>query len=63
VSFYVRRRQFAGMGLSGSFSMFGGGGNQSSSNSSLNYYRMNCGTRHNQSACPKCGSKMKRVGS
>jgi hypothetical protein len=24
---------------------------------------MSCGTKHNQSACPKCGSKMKRVGS
>jgi hypothetical protein len=61
VSYYVRRRQFGRIGLSGPFSMFGGG-NQSSSNSSLNYYCMNCGTRHNQSACPKCGSKMKRVG-
>jgi hypothetical protein len=24
---------------------------------------MGCGTKHNQAACPKCGSKMKRVGS
>jgi Zn finger protein HypA/HybF involved in hydrogenase expression len=24
---------------------------------------MSCGTKHNQAACPKCGSKMKRVGS
>ena len=55
VSYYVRRRQFGRIGLSGSFSMFGG--NQSSSNSSLNYYCMNCGTRHNQSANPKCGSR------
>ena len=52
-----------GIGLFGSFSRFGGSGNQSSSNNSLNYYCMNCGTRHIQSACPKCGSKMKRVGS
>ena len=57
------RRQSWGIGLFGSFSRFGGSGNQSSSNNSLNYYCMNCGTRHNQSACPKCGSKMKRVGS
>ena len=63
VSYYVRRRQSWGIGLFGSFSRFGGSGNQSSSNNSLNYYCMNCGTRHNQSACPKCGSKMKRVGS
>jgi hypothetical protein len=63
VSYYVRRRQSWGIGLFGSFSSFGGSGNQSSKNNSLNYYCMNCGTRHNQSACPKCGSKMKRVGS
>jgi hypothetical protein len=56
VSYYVRRRQFGRIGLSGI-------GNQSSSNSSLNYYCMNCGTKHNRAACPKCGSKMKRVGS
>jgi hypothetical protein len=60
VSYYVRRRQSSGIGLFGSF---GGSGDQISSNNSLNYYCMNCGTRHNQSACPKCGSKMKRVGS
>jgi rubrerythrin len=30
---------------------------------SLNYYCMSCGTKHKEAACPKCGSKMKRVGS
>ena len=29
----------------------------------LKYYCMNCGAQHSQAACPKCGSKMKRVGS
>jgi len=24
---------------------------------------MACGTKHNDAACPRCGSKMKRVGS
>jgi len=28
----------------------------------LKYYCMSCGQQHNQKACPKCGSKMKRVG-
>jgi hypothetical protein len=28
----------------------------------LKYYCMNCGTEHKEVACPKCGSKMKRVG-
>jgi len=56
MSYYVRRRQFGRIGSS----MFGGSGNPSGP---LNYYCMNCGRRHNQAACPKCGSKMKRVGS
>jgi len=43
------------MGMAGS--VFGGNG------SSVSYYCMSCGTKHNQSSCPKCGSKMKRVGS
>lgn len=29
----------------------------------LKYYCMNCSAQHSQAACPKCGSKMKRVGS
>jgi len=54
LSFYVRKRTLRRMGMSGA-SMFG--------YNSLNYYCMNCGTKHNQASCPKCGSKMKRVGS
>lgn len=30
-------------------------------NSSSSYSCINCGTRHNEIACPKCGSKMKRA--
>ncbi|HEY6164643.1 MAG TPA: hypothetical protein VIW25_07010 [Nitrososphaeraceae archaeon] len=55
LSLYMRKRALRRMGVSGTSSMFG--------NSSLNYYCMSCGTKHNQAACPKCGSKMKRVGS
>ena len=29
----------------------------------LKYYCMDCGIQPSQAACPKCGSKMKRVGS
>ena len=29
--------------------------------SSLSYFCINCGTEHNEFACPKCGSKMKRA--
>ena len=28
----------------------------------LKYYCMNCGKEHNNTTCPNCGSKMKRVG-
>ena len=55
LSFFVRRRMFKGRGMPGT-SMFGGPG------SSMRYYCMSCGTKHNEIACPKCGSKMKRVG-
>ncbi|MGH9923973.1 MAG: hypothetical protein ACRD5B_01215 [Nitrososphaeraceae archaeon] len=58
LSFYVRQRAMKRMGMSGT-SMFGG----YREGSTLSYYCMSCGTKHNQVACPKCGSKMKRVGS
>lgn len=41
--------------------MFGSSSSTFSYNS-LKYYCMSCGTKHNQAACPKCGSKMKTVG-
>lgn len=28
----------------------------------LKYYCMTCGAQHSELSCPKCGSKMKRVG-
>jgi hypothetical protein len=58
LSLFVRRKLFKKMGTSGT-SMFGGLG----SSSGVRYYCMSCGAKHNEIACPKCGSKMKRVGS
>jgi hypothetical protein len=60
LNFYMRKRMMSrmrgGVGMFGSMSsMFG--------DSSLKYYCMSCGTKHRETACPKCGSKMKRVGS
>ena len=60
LNFYMRKRMMNRMrgrgGMFGSMSsMFG--------DSSLKYYCMSCGTKHREAACPKCGSKMKRVGS
>jgi hypothetical protein len=59
---YMRRRMISkmGMGMRGGIS-----GSQSSmfGDTSLKYYCMSCETQHKQASCPKCGSKMKRVGS
>jgi hypothetical protein len=61
LNFYMRNRMMKRMGMGGMFgsmspsSMFG--------DNSIKYYCMSCGTQHKQAACPKCGSKMKRVGS
>ncbi len=38
------------------FSMFNPNSNK------VNYYCMACGTKHDNMMCPKCGSKMKRIG-
>ena len=57
----MKRMGMGGRGVGGMFgsmsssSMFG--------DNSLKYYCMSCGAQHKQAACPKCGSKMKRVGS
>jgi hypothetical protein len=58
---YRRRRQLqkAGPGSSGGTSRFG---NMFGSQRGINYYCMNCGTKHNQVSCPNCGSKLKKAG-
>jgi hypothetical protein len=61
LSFYMRRRMMRRMGVGGG-GMFGSGSSMFGDNS-LKYYCMSCGTKHKEAACPKCGSKMKKVGS
>ncbi|HXG05883.1 MAG TPA: hypothetical protein VNI77_00985 [Nitrososphaera sp.] len=63
LAFWRRRRmlrQMGGTGSGGSF--FGGGGMFGQRDSGISYYCMNCGTKHNQISCPKCGSKLKKAG-
>ena len=68
LNLYMRKRmmQRMGMGGGGSGGIFGSIFSSSSSmfggDTSLKYYCMSCGTQHKQATCPKCGSKMKRVG-
>lgn len=53
LSIYIRRREMARFKVD-NFSMF--------DSNKVNYYCMMCDTKHNNLMCPKCGSKMKRVG-
>ena len=59
-NFYMRNRMMRRMG--GGAGMFGSMSSMFGDNL-LNYYCMSCGTKHRETACPRCGSKMKRVGS
>ena len=61
LNFYMGRRMIRRMGIE----MKGAGIFNSpsmSENTLVRYYCMSCGLQHRQAACPKCGSKMKRVG-
>jgi hypothetical protein len=65
LNFYMRKRMMRRIGMGGGgIGMFGSMSPSSTvGDSSLKYYCISCGTQHKQAACPKCGSKMKRVGS
>jgi Sec-independent protein secretion pathway component TatC len=58
---YRRRRQLrkAGHTTSGGSSYLG---NIFGSERAINYYCINCGTKHNEVSCPNCGSKLKKAG-
>ena len=60
LNFYLRRRMMARMGTSIMGGMFSP--TTSYGSSAVKYYCMSCGTQHKQIACPKCGSKMRRIG-
>jgi len=56
LNFYLRKKVVKIMNT-----MFGNTTSRSNSSSSLIYSCINCETRHNETACPKCGSKMKKA--
>ena len=64
LNFYMRKRMMRKMGMGGGgLGMFGSISSSSMfGDNSLKYYCMSCGTNHKEASCPKCGSKMKRVG-
>lgn len=59
IAFWRRRSMMSRMGQGGG--AFFGGGNPFGSRG-IDYYCMNCGTKHNKAACPNCGSKLKKAG-
>ena len=61
---YLRRRMMARMGSLNATSIMGGMFSPTAAynSSPMKYYCMSCGTQHKQVACPKCGSKMRRIG-
>jgi Zn finger protein HypA/HybF involved in hydrogenase expression len=50
------------MGISDIRETFRSFSNPQAGYSPLKYFCMNCGNEHREISCPKCGSKMKRVG-
>lgn len=63
LNMYVRKMMLRKMGRMGVGTMFDSMFGNRQNSSSLKYYCMGCGTQHTKIECPKCGSKMKRVGS
>ncbi len=59
INYFIRQRHMRRMGLN-AWSFFGSA--PGSDKQGVNYYCMNCGTKHNQAACPNCGSKLKKAG-
>ena len=58
LSLYRRRRYLKKMGIGGGF-FFNSGGLLGSKG--VDYYCVNCGTKHRQIVCPNCGSRMKKA--
>ncbi|MCI0563585.1 MAG: hypothetical protein MN733_34360 [Nitrososphaera sp.] len=58
ISYYMRKRMMARMGMSGGGGgfggMLGGGGG-------INFVCIACGHRFKGGACPRCGSKMRKA--
>jgi hypothetical protein len=59
INYFIRQRQMRKMGLN-AWSFFGSSAGPPK-NQAVNYYCINCGTRHNQASCPNCGSKLKKA--
>jgi hypothetical protein len=61
ISFIRRRLMMKKMGMNMN-GLFNPASSRSNGYSSVKYFCMSCGHQHKEIACPKCGSKMKRIG-
>jgi hypothetical protein len=57
ISYYMRKRAMARMGMGGG----GFGGMLGRGGGGINYVCIACGHRFKGGACPRCGSKMRKV--
>jgi hypothetical protein len=61
ISYYMRRRAMARMGMGGPGGGGGFGGMLGGGGGGINYVCIACGHRFKGGACPRCGSKMRRA--
>ena len=61
ISYYMRRRAMARMGMGGPGGGGGFGGILGGGGGGINYVCIACGHRFKGGACPRCGSKMRRA--
>jgi len=60
---YLRARyMMKKMGITNIRQMFSSFSAPQTRDQALKYYCMSCGTEHRETSCPRCGSKMTRVG-
>jgi hypothetical protein len=61
ISYYMRRRAMARMGMGGPGGGGGFGGMLGGAGGGVNYICIACGHKFKGGACPRCGSKMRRA--
>jgi hypothetical protein len=61
ISYYQRRQMLKRLGTYGGQVRFMSSEPDGFSGG-VNFYCMNCGIKHKDASCPKCGSKLKRAG-
>lgn len=63
ISFIRRTLMMKKMGINiNKLGIFNPASSKSSESNFVRYFCMSCGHQHKEIACPKCGSKMKRIG-